>query len=581
MTRRGGAVLLWLLPTGAGWVVTGAGAPDPARAEEEAPTGVAAEGTETWLVPRLDDDAPGTVAQLARALAASGTACGALRLVAGGEAEASLAQAMVDALTGSGDVEAEGIDGRSPRGGAARETTREDTGTSGQRPNGCEPAGGPRVGVVVDAGPDAVEGDASKAGGGSVSASSSLDPGPRARARQLAEATALLGRPDAVVASVTRNGARLELEVIRLLVPFPGPARLALPVGFGPRLGLPAIILSETTWLVPLDAELRMALGERPRARNADTVVARASRTFDLDAPPAGALGGLRGRLLVVAGDVLVDLAVERDLRGRPVPRTLRRARLPERRGAGSPRPRAFLALEGTSGEAPGEPTPTARVQVAGRAPGRLRPSGWTRALEPARLPEGEDVCQGVGPRDANRGPVLDRVRLAGGRCAARIPPGDRLAASPWPGVLFAHAARRLRQGDGSVVSYEAATTEGGAVAARVDGREVAVRGYGAPLGLADVDGDGSAELLVTSAVDGDGDGDGDPGRPRRDRLHLLRLEPDGRLIDVWRSSPLNGTVRVATGGDVDGDGSEELVAFEESAGDHPGDATLRMWVIR
>lgn len=372
-----------------------------------------------------------------------------------------------------------------------------------------------------------------------------------------------LARGAAAVAlgSVAVRGPRVEVAVAVRPV---APVRRSLP--FAPVWpagwrrqhaggAAPAVIAA------PLDAPLRALLSLPTRPRSSGSVVARASAPLALGGPVAAASAALRGHLLVATDRELIDLAVGQDLRGRPEASVLHRRPLPPRRGAGSPRPFGMLTVAGAAAAVPDR---TLRAEIAGRAAAASTVAGDGRWGPWGPLAGSQDCPETA----ADGGPALDRMHTVGGGCALRVPPGDRLAADPWPGVFFSRVRRVLEQPGVPPVRFEAATTGRGAVTARVDGREVAVRGHGAALGLADLEGDGTAELLVS--------GDGDD--PAGDRLHLLRLRGDGALRAVWRSAPLEGRVWVATGGDVDGDGGEELVAIEEMPGTP---ARARLWVVR
>lgn len=136
------------------------------------------------------------------------------------------------------------------------------------------------------------------------------------------------------------------------------------------------------------------------------------------------------------------------------------------------------------------------------------------------------------------------------------------------PGTFYVHASRTLRTREGEVVTYEGIVTPHGRLAVRVNERSVGAVGYGTALAMADVDDDGAVEML-TSAAAAEGSGD---------QLTMLRALPRGALHVVWRSEPIAGSVWIASRGDLDGDGLEELLAIEEPV-DPRGVA--RLWIVR
>lgn len=178
------------------------------------------------------------------------------------------------------------------------------------------------------------------------------------------------------------------------------------------------------------------------------------------------------------------------------------------------------------------------------------------------------------GPCPPEAFPVDDGcARLAIGRdwFAAELVP--RTDGRPAPPVLrsgfYARAARSLRQPDGAQTFVDAIVTPRGRLGVRVGTQQVGAVGYGAALAMADVDEDGMAELIVSSAAPiGAGD-----------RISILRARPDGGLLAVWTSEPLPGSVLTAATGDVDGDGLQELLAIEEPA--PQSTAPARLWVLR
>ncbi|HEY8431835.1 MAG TPA: hypothetical protein VIL20_25825, partial [Sandaracinaceae bacterium] len=178
------------------------------------------------------------------------------------------------------------------------------------------------------------------------------------------------------------------------------------------------------------------------------------------------------------------------------------------------------------------------------------------------------------------RGPCPDAAFPIDAGCAELVPGRDffddemvRLGAegpTPHgaPGSFFAHAWRALRTREGEVVRYEAIVTPNGRLAVRIGERSVGAVGYGTALAMADLDDDGTAELLASGPQPAGGG----------DRLTLLRAFPRGALHVVWRSEPLAGSVWIASSGDLDADGLEELLAIEEPADPR---SHARLWIVR
>lgn len=201
---------------------------------------------------------------------------------------------------------------------------------------------------------------------------------------------------------------------------------------------------------------------------------------------------------------------------------------------------------------------------VEGRVLGRLRRHTAPFALSEAgtHIVAADDPCPGAHPLDdACAAPVDGRDYYAselltrvGGRPPERAPTS-----------FYTRERRLVRRAEGSVDAVEVVVTPRGRLVARTGDRTVGLSDYGVALGMADVDLDGSAELVASSsALVGAGD-----------QLRVLRIRPDGTLLHVWDSPPLEGSVMVAGAGDLDGDGVAELLAIEER------DDAAYLWVIR
>ena len=177
-------------------------------------------------------------------------------------------------------------------------------------------------------------------------------------------------------------------------------------------------------------------------------------------------------------------------------------------------------------------------------------------------------------------GPCLDDAFPVDDACAVPVTGRDyfnpaltpRAGGAPpvaAPSGFYARAARELPAPDGSVTRVEAVVTPRGRLAVRVGDRAGGAVGYGAALGMTDLEDDGLADLLLSSsAAIGGGD-----------RLALLRVRADGGVIAVWASEPIEGSVLVAGNADLDDDGRDELLAIEEPP---PGSSTpARLWIVR
>jgi hypothetical protein len=369
-----------------------------------------------------------------------------------------------------------------------------------------------------------------------------------------------LGSADTLEATIRAAAGRgcrvivsVELQVDRGHL-VASPQLLRLPPGFASAFTREAERVSVAQVRVPLDAQLRTFVAPLPRTTPTSV------RTST--APLTG-----RGYLSVGAVDLDHDGVDELALLG------------PDRVEV----VRAFLLPHGR-----------ARVQGLGVLP----LDGLMRAAAPSRRPVGTLVRHGdtlvgrtsehavsfeLGLRDGTLGVwpadvCADDGYPVDGGCARRVPGRDyfqpeivpRGTETPADAVagFLTRVARPIRQVDGTVLSMDAIVTPRGRLSARAGDARRGSAVHGAALALADIDHDGSAELLASS--------DALPGRG--DRLALLRLGAGASLTAVWTSAPIDGAVLVAGAGDIDGDAQEELVAIEEA---RDPTASARLWVIR
>ncbi|MBX3248644.1 MAG: VCBS repeat-containing protein [Myxococcales bacterium] len=422
-------------------------------------------------------------------------------------------------------------------------------------------------------------------------------PSLRAAEQWLAETLAASHAPERVGAvdvdarwpSASPDGAALERRLRAALPPSGGEGpSVMLDAAIGAnaltlalRVGEPAphwlrVMLARSQWLpralvpsvqtptqrqhfarVPLDAELRRYVAPLP-ALTETTLVAR---SYSLPARGYVALA-----VVELAGDGPAELVLLRedgvveahqlgaDATGRVRLRRRGEARLPSaaRPGVGAPRAFGVLTVDGA----------TALASLRDRE-GTFRIARQGDALTVAPVADGLCPPGSQALADACAAPVDGRDYYAS-VLLARV--GEASPARA-PTSFYARARRAVRRVDGVEADVEAVVTPRGRIVVRTGDRVVGLGGYGAAIGLADVDHDGQAEVLTSSdALVGEGD-----------QLRLLRVRADGALRAVWQSEPLEGSVLVAGAGDLDADGVEELLAIEEPRGE--GRATL--WVVR
>jgi len=293
-------------------------------------------------------------------------------------------------------------------------------------------------------------------------------------------------------------------------------------------------------WRVPLDAELRAFVDQRPAASRSALAVTSAR----LPASGYLAVGTIEGQssepsLIVVVGEGDVSLFRLREGRRRASLTLVGRAERPPgpRPGVGARRAFATLAIEGSE----------ATVQWRDRVPAyELR---WA----PLRLePVSDRECPELAHRsaDACAEPVDGRDYFASALLAREGHPTPRAASSSF----YARWQDQVRRSDGSVADVEIVVNPRGRLVARTGRREIGLQGHGAALGAGDIDADGQVEILVS----------GSDELGERDALGLLRLQTDGGLRRLW-SEEVAGGVRVAGSGDLDGDGVPELFAIAEA----------------
>lgn len=305
---------------------------------------------------------------------------------------------------------------------------------------------------------------------------------------------------------------------------------------------------------VPLDAELRSYVATRA-VLTASSVVAQTyalpasdyldMAVLDLDGRDAPELVLLRAEEIQVVRIGSTDT-------GRRRLEMVARAAIPpsDRPGVGTRRPIGTLTVVDDG--------------LVGRVRHRLAPFrvSWDHGaprvefLERDPCPEGAhllaDACAvPVDGRDYFASDLLSRIGN---------PPPTRASTS-----FYQRQASWIRRPDGTADFVEVVVTPRGRLVARTGDDAVGLAGYGAGVGMADVDADGNAELI----------GAGPNLLGTGDQLTVLRIMRNGALRRLWQSEPIEGSVMVGGQGDLDGDAAPELLAIEEREG------RARLWVVR
>lgn len=288
---------------------------------------------------------------------------------------------------------------------------------------------------------------------------------------------------------------------------------------------------------IPLDAELRTYVAQRPMLRRG-AVVARS-----LSLPGRGYTG-------IASRDGLVLLAAARELRTmRFAVRRGRPALVREERLVIPPPPHGRRDAFSRTGEGFFWQRGLALQQV------RLSPLGVEAPVSPCEedaFPLADACAHWALGRDYFDSRLATRANT--------LPP-ERA-----PTSFYARSRRIVRRVDGSADPVEVVVSPRGRIVARTGSRTVGVAGYGAALAVADVDQDGSLEVFASlDSPVGEGD-----------RLHIIRVRPDGSLIRIWMSEPVEGSILLATSADLDADGFEEFLAVEEVEGEN-----ARLWIVR
>lgn len=323
--------------------------------------------------------------------------------------------------------------------------------------------------------------------------------------------------------------------------------------GFGGVFAPRAELSARVSTRIPLDAYLRSFVGalpllteDRVRALSGNLFgrgyLAIASIDFDRDGREELAL--LTAREIEILRGFITERGFLRLRRAALIPLSLRGA------AQRSQRPIGTLILD-ASGRLVGRTSEHATGFSIERAGNTWTVTPWNECGE-----LGFPLDDGCAQRVVGRDFFQAELTSLGGR---PVPP-----ASVSGFYHRAHAAVIGAEGD--AIDMEIVVTPRGRLGSRAGELRNGIAGYGAALALADVDQDGAPEVL-TSDVAG-------PGEP--DRLHLLRLRRDAAIVSVWSSEPMPGAVLVAGAADVDGDGTDELLAIEERPG-----APARLWVVR
>lgn len=305
---------------------------------------------------------------------------------------------------------------------------------------------------------------------------------------------------------------------------------------------------------VPLDAQLRSWVATRA-ALTASSIVAQSyplpasdyldMAVIDLDGRDAPELVLLRAEEIQVVRIGSTDT-------GRRRLELVARAAIPpsDRPGVGTRRPIGTLMVDDEG--------------IVGRVRHRLAPFrvGWADGAPQIAFLDRDPCPAGAHPlADACAMPVDGRDYFASD-LLSRIgqPPPTRASTS-----FYQRQSRWIRRSDGSADRVEVVVTPRGRLVSRTGDHAVGLAGYGAGVGMADVDGDGNAELIgATSNLIGSGD-----------KLTVLRIMRNGALRRLWESEPIEGSVMVGGQGDLDGDAAPELLAIEER------DRRARLWVVR
>ena len=305
---------------------------------------------------------------------------------------------------------------------------------------------------------------------------------------------------------------------------------------------------------VPLDAELRTFVAAHP-ALTASSIFARTYPLPDRDYLDLATID-LDGRdapeLVLLRADEVQVVRLATTESGRRRLQLVARVPIPEgdAPGVGTRRAIGTLALSGDG--------------LVGRVRHRLAPFriDWSGDAYRVRFLDDDPCPQSAHPlADACAMPVDGRDYFAS-ELLSRVgsPPPERASTS-----FYQRQAGWVRRPDGSADFVEVVVTPRGRLVTRSGSDAVGLAGYGAGVGLADVDADGNAELIAASAsLVGQGD-----------QLTVLRVMRNGALRRVWQSEPIRGSVLVGGQGDLDGDSMPELYAIEEREG------RAHLWVVR